>query len=515
MECICWNCGKKIPSSKLLFKFTNFYRKIIPTAIEETSEKDLKEGTSVMGLKEGADILLNAKDFFESEESLCGLRPDGADKTKKTFIQYPFPYAQLLFKGQKIAAFEEGVQEKVEDFREWLKRRIIRNGKETETYRLSVVNSGGGDIEIDQVVYEPEDGGAAFVDTQDGLRYCPSCKQPVSFLSGRYKEVTVSVIGGPRVSKSTAMTACASFFMGQNGTTQIRWEPCKWDETYGEYEKKCLDPYKEGKALQPTDTTIENIPKVAFKVIIPGYKEPLSLMFVDLPGEFNNSDGISETLVSKYSLLYENINYIWYCTDRGEIEAFQVKGEDLPIHIRELGYENGKLPLRTDVITHNMYKLRSRFENAKIIYLVGKTDAMESGDQSDYELYNADEPMEQRVVQDFSFDVRRFFEKNKKVEQYIDNYNQELSNSIRECFKNRCMMATSAYGYPPTNDAQESRPYQCALPFFWMMAVEGKMPMKTKIGNTQIEKRLSDMSEKERIITESNLYGKTQAFLTK
>lgn len=508
MRCICWNCGKKFESNQLLFKFTNFYKRIISDAIEKDNAQSVREG---------ADRLLESADFFESEENLCKLRSANARKNEKAYIFYPFPYAQLLFFKESSQRFED--QEDVENFKRWLKDRIKRKN---ESFRLSIVNSGGGDIDIDQVFYEPEDGKASFVDTQDRKRYCPYCKKSVSFLSGRYREIVVSVIGGPRVSKSTAMTACASFFMEKSSRTQIRWEPCVWDTTYEEYEKKCLKPYREGKALQPTDITIENIPKVAFKVTIPNYKETINLMFVDLPGEFNNNEGISTELIENYLDLYKNVDYVWYCTDQGEVEQFEVKEEavsskeerSLPEHIQKLGYENNRVPLKTSIITSNMQILKSHFAKAKVIYILGKSDTIGKENQERYELYNSNEDEGNAVVQGLIFDVERFFEKNKKVKQYINENNDTLYNCFTDCFKNSCFIATSAYGHLPNDYEQDSQPYQCGLPFYWMLATAGKMELKTRDGRKQIIVKLDDMNNTQREKAESNLYGKTRAFLS-
>lgn len=237
MECMCPNCGKKIKNGDLEFDLTAFLQKRLLEEIEKTEWKEsglmeqVKDGCNIYfnhWLNNGYPLKLSEKELWKYPEAVSG-----NDLTKEKKIRFSIPVKKLLEKTAKDRC-PDGDEEKSTAFVKWLEanKEILQ-----KSYILRLVKSGDGDICFDEIQYENE-----IVASQ---RICPECASAMSYYAGRYQEWTLTVLGGPRVSKSTALTSCAASFMDGNDDL-IRWEIHPKDAGAEFFKERYLKEYKEG-----------------------------------------------------------------------------------------------------------------------------------------------------------------------------------------------------------------------------------------------------------------------------
>ena len=87
------------------------------------------------------------------------------------------------------------------------------------------------------------------------------------------------------------------------------------------------------------------IPRLSFRVKVG--KKKICLTFIDLPGEFNGGKGVSVEVYRRYKHFYDNIDFIWYCTDPGEILQLDGSG-------KKLGYDKDDDIISVERLCENM-----------------------------------------------------------------------------------------------------------------------------------------------------------------
>ncbi len=502
MECMCPNCGKKIKSGELTFDMNTFVQERLLELIAG-AEPQAKDGCNIYfnhWANQGIPFQLSEKTLWNYGNSF---ENTGLEKQKNVLFQIPI---HLLAEKIKRERCPEGDEEAKEKFVEWLKsnRENCMN-----IYELRLIKHGDGDILFDEIQYKDE--------TVAKHRICPACASVMSHYAGRYPEWTLTVLGGPRVSKSTALTACAAAFMDGNDPL-ISWSIHPHDVGADFFKERYLKEYKAGRKLKATETQEDKIPRLSFKVSIGkcGAKKNICLTFVDLPGEFNDESGISDELKKRYRNIFQNIDFVWYCTDPGEIQ--QLQGEI----VRDgLGYEQ-KQVIETDRIKYNMGQLASYFAHSDrkvpVAYILGKTDsaAVSPDDKRRYGLYS-----ERGGESSLPFDVRSFFRRSEKVRKYMmDKNTGGLIEEFESMFPERCYISASAYGYNPQevgdNETREKRSYHCKEAFYWMLAlrncidvrVEYQVPGFLGFGGriNEVECKLTELEDAVRAKAYKNLY---------
>ena len=485
MKCMCPNCGRIINKGEFAFDFTEFVRKNL-----EDIMKDYEDTTS--DIMDGRDILLNG---WKNEKKLLTL-------SEAKLLEYPLSKEESGNQSTKVIQFHMPIQEIKEKMKE--SKDVFKDDKAVNTFidwfyehqedlkqktkKLSLVLEGKGDIDFNKVR-----------DVAD-VRKCPRCFATMSYWAGRYPEIKLTVLGGPRISKSTNVTACIAAFMhGRDRFVEIKGTTR--DEEYKVFKNNYLDPYENGKDLKATNTN-DNIPRVSFEVSVGEGK--ICLTFVDLPGELNNENGIDSELNPRYENVFNNIDFVWYCTDPGEIE--QLIGE------HDLGRQK---VIPTETIIDNMSILAAYFKHSKrkvpVAYIVGKTDsiALKESDKKKYGLYD---PKRQEVT--VPFNVRDFFRRSKNVRAYIMEKNRGLCEAFEENFSERCYIATSAYGYDPKtvgeNEERKPQGYNCKEVFYWMLALRNCIKVHVEVTkrktNIGINETLAKLNNDEREKAYHNLY---------
>lgn len=518
MECICPNCGRKMQSSKLAFDFTKFIR--------ETVIKSIKDPQTISG----CDMVFNNlgdQPFLESEEHLasCPCAEEQPRGKSDRYVKYQFPYQAIIDAADKSIKSskdsQNSNQEDIVKFRKWLdeNRTAVEKSMEEESV-LWLKKTDDGDIRFNAVY------------TRQGKtiaknRVCPNCFGEMSYWAGRYPEIVLTVLGGPRVSKSTTLTSCAYAFM--KGDNAIQWEGYKGDTNWKNFKENYLDFYMAGKDIKPTEVNEDTIPRLTFRIKFKNLNsKSICLTFVDIPGEYNNSEGVNEAIYRKYKNFYDNIDFVWYCTDPAEVRELDGTAEKTP-ELLHLGYEKDKGAMDTESLIINMNELSGFFKQSgrhvPVAYILGKTDSeiISEADNRQYQLFqeSVDPSLE-------TLDVRDFFRQSQKVRRYISAYNARLIDAFDSNFPDRCYIAVSAYGFDPKAEQGDTtlKAYNCKLPFYWMMALRSCIDIKTVImkngwmrkTSEEIQCRLSEVPEKNKKSEENkkrildNLYMHSSSF---
>lgn len=496
MECICPNCGRKLRSEDLGFDFTDFIReKVLDMIKGETKPESSK---IIPDCERMFNSWKSEKPILESEETLWNLEESekSMEGDRNRYVIYHLPYKEIF---ERVSAEKEGYR-----FKEWLEKFKIKI--ERTPYVLWLQKTGDGRIRINRV-FEKETGIKIAP-----VRQCPECYGVMSYWSGRYQEICLTVLGGPRISKSTTLTACAAAFMESD--SHICWEGTPEDSEWISFEENYLKLYQDGKPLRPTDVSEDKIPRVSFRVSISGKK--ICLTFIDLPGEFNGGEGLDEKIYRRYKNFYDNIDFVWYCTDAAEV--MQLLGKEK----EALGYEEQQEIIKTSRLLSNMENLSSFFTRSNrkvpVIYILGKTDTdiISPEEKMEFALFNPEEQDDDEVL-----DIRQFYEQAVRVKNYIQKYNPNMVRQFEESFEDRCYTAISAYGYNPkeidsTKSYIERRPYHCKLPFYWMLALRSCMEVRLVAQRTSLwgmkkkkeefQGRLKELPDAIRQKAEYNLY---------
>lgn len=494
---MCPNCGKKIGDGELCFNLSKAIEDMLKEFVNETKKdnekQELNDGIEYLfnGLQEEltsaqiAEILdVNKKNIIDgkdsnpacfSEKELWGMSQYGAvddDLSSFRTIEFKFPIDRILkYKGVVEKNDKDNITKDLWNFLS-SNRDILLN---KEHYlRLQKTGDSNDSICFDKIENYP-----------DIKRRCPRCLGKMSYWAGRYEEITLSVLGGPRVSKSTAVVACAAAFMSAvKPDPLIRWELSEEDEGVAAFKKDYLEVYQTGTPIEATNLNSSQIPRVSFRVTIGVEREHpmyICLTFVDVPGELNSDkDSNNKFNELRYPHIFPNIDFIWYCTDIGEVG--QLAKEDL----KDLG-RGEEAAISRAKIKDNMSKLNSYFKHkTKIVpvaYILGKTDSrkISDDDKEEYELYPSDENDKRETS--LPFNVRSFYFRSEKVKKYMEKQGSgELVDTFDKLFRDgHCYIAMSAYGFDPAHTEDYiPNPYHSKEAFYWMLALSGLIDICTE-----------------------------------
>ena len=509
MKCVCPYCGKMTESGKIGFDFTEF----ISNQLKNAMGFPMIKTEDRMGVDQGIQSVFNnlpAKDHLIFTEEEIWNWEKISESPVKTVIMY-MPYDRLI---QIFSSSKEKngglAKDSVNKTYQWLMQNssILCN----MCFPLILVKEGSGDIRFNLI--------RSTFDQKPIVkaRVCPACGEQLSFWSGRYPEICLGVLGGPRVSKTTTLTACASAFMKPGGYKGITWQGSKLDKEYIEFSNMYLRKYEAGTPIDATKTT-QSIPRVSFCVNIRDtitnvLEKIITLTFVDLPGELTNEEGINDEFYSRYAQFFENVDYIWYCTDPGEL--MQNPGSTQKA---ELGYEKDKQILTTEEISDNMMKVSALFKRLQetrpqyiefvinsrntskkeyipkvvpVAYILGKSDSSLCApmEKKEYRLYPV-EPISGHRIAERPFDLQYFTKCCNATRYYMYQKNSVLVNAFEYYFPYHCFIPVSAYGFAPTEEKSDTlRPFNVTAPFMWMLTLESCIKLTRKMdikGREKIE----------------------------
>lgn len=480
MRNVCPHCGKVIEAGQQAFDLTEFLGSQMKRYLQSNIFPKAEIGNQrlyIQGMEKFFNSMKQEYPLVFTENELWNMpsvEPESPSIVKTILLR--FPYLRVK---EQMKTFLGTRDDVLEQTYSWYSNKSSFIGG--MVFKLNLKKMSDGDILFDTIADDFDSTPIA------RERVCPhrGCNGKLSFWAGRYPEICMSVLGGPRVSKTTTLTAMANVFL--HGYQGVRWEGSQSDETYKEFEKSCLAYYNQGLPIPATELVKNNIPRISFRVTL-GNVGHIILTFVDLPGELNNEEGISAELFRRYQHYFDNVDFVWYCTDPGELirlnEAAS-EGNDAD----QLGYDEGRKVLRTEKICNNMNQMKGFFSQTEkvipVAYILGKTDhqLINPTDKHDYHLFMPGGSKNERVPADaLPLNVEAFYREARLVRNYMVEKNPQLVTTFENNFEARAYFAMSAYGWNPkdTKEPRSPEPYRCTFPFIWMLACKGYIPILTQ-----------------------------------
>lgn len=491
--CICTGCGKRLKGDALCFD------------LNPVIKKKLTEYATGKGEKSVVDKILNEY---------------GNDHYGPALLSERELWEQTAGLTQVSAGRWQGTLQI--SLREWQNPRQKLSDEEIQLWSnvmaLASKKCGGDSLQIPVDYHKISDGATRInmvraADEEIDTRYCPICGEEMSFWSGQFPELVLTVVGGPRASKSTALTACASFFMEHGKRCGITWDGKEdLDGTWKDFKKRCLDPYNENRRVEPTQSGDRDaIPRFSARITVAGVegmpRRDLILTVVDLPGEWdaNSENGgirLDSKIYKEYQEFYSNVDCVWYCTDQAELEQMDIEAatEDMKKKRAVLGYDPGRKLIRTSERVEKLNRYAGLFQkDIPVVFLLGKSDCYQNevDDQDLYQKNYYQRNYEQKcdwieIISGSSPVIygRDYHKKALFLRKFLISRNAELVRGFEEAFSARTYIAVSCYGHavkqnpdgqkpePEPKEEPAKEPYQSELPLLWTLAVKGYLMVK-------------------------------------
>lgn len=493
-KCFCTNCGWRDESEKLMF---NISKLLITKASEVVDTVNLegskKEGQSLSELIE--DILKNIpQQYYLSIDDIANGTKDG-NLQLPIFLRDQFANQIMLSIKGKSKLDDKVVDDYVTKLQSQLSNPI--------SCRL-----------IDH--YDNKDCVivAAWIDDQyHQIRYCPKCHAMVSSMAGVYPEITVSVLGGKRASKTTTLVATLYKFSRSLDGFTVTFEDKKEIREQWRVNEELLDKYEHNTSLEPTSDESgdsghkrENFVRGSFLITTP---KKVLLSFIDIPGEFidNFAEGTgAETInnfIREYTPIYQNLDFLWICIDEPILLQNSLSMDKLnDDFLKKYGYSVGdkvNQPKSVDTIYQSLAILQENLQSIKGVALIwGKIDQLGQcnrtsanpppfdnmggyGDpQTSVEYNRHRQPMLiSKYVLKRSEHVKGQIMKRKDENGNLVWKHEGFVNDISNLFKGRvCCFATSNYGHAPDKEEMTISPINTELPLLWTLAKAGMMLVK-------------------------------------
>lgn len=341
------------------------------------------------------------------------------------------------------------------------------NGKSQEilySFRELEPRKGEGEIAV----------GSLMIGTKPiSKRYCPECCAEMSSFAGACKEYVLTVIGNPRVSKSTGLAAAISYVKQQREGVSIETDGD--NENWKQFKENYLDKYEKNEKVMAT-TTGQNdngIPQFSIKVNFNTGKSCI-ITILDIPGELIKT--ANEDIWKLYGKLYKQVDYVWFCMDVPEIEQIVPGQNDANNRmLKKAGYfDDGELqsPISIGEIVGNMSKPISpigmitadRQNDVKAMFVITKSDVANENDrnlyslleQGDNELVQFDKDKEILYV-----DESHMYNKMIGWRRYISDKQGNNMGAVWKMFERSFPIhgycALSAYGIEGPNEGERPR----------------------------------------------------------
>lgn len=475
-SCICTKCGNRSDSTQLCFDFSQLFKAELEKDCDKNLETMITKVINACTNHHRGPTLLSEQDLIDwtvdhrqtSSGSSSGVLRVPAEEWKARAVK---GLSKLGLSNGDITAWEKFIQEKEFD-----------SGNVLEL-AVSYLKIDPGDIRISKVEF-PGSSNPLLT-----TRYCPCCGEEMSYWSGRFPELVLTVVGGPRISKSTALAACAAFFLDHEKECGITWEGNPDDRSWETFLEDCVDRYRSNERLDATRTGGHaSIPHFSVLVKVKGVDRRMArqliLTVVDLPGEYDtDAEGqkvqFNPALYEQYKVFYQNVDCVWYCTDKAELEELDIgKSEQART---ALGYEEGRGMIRTAERVRKLAEYAAMFrKDVLAVFLLGKSDFLQeypdfgSLYRKGYDLRNGNPWITVPVNSSPVFRGRQYHEKARRLRRLLESRNPDLVHGFEDAFQARTYIATSNYGhaFDIGGDCSLS-PYQTELPFLWLLAAKG------------------------------------------
>lgn len=493
MECICPYCGRKGRSSDLCFDFSEQFKLWKKAYFSACAREDVERFSSAFdGLVNTWSNRGYGPTFF-SESELLGHTSDLTSTGARDVFRGMLAIPTSLWK-KKLRNQRDSVPAEYRELVEFMLGDGFAKGDHVLRMEVQYYREGDGDVYITAV---RDTHGNVIADQ----RHCPHCGGVMSYWAGRYPEVVLTVLGGPRISKSTALAACADVFVHDRASCAISWQSYgvrtvdagevreKGDKSWLRFEADCLEPYSANRKVEATKTgNAEAIPRFSVLVRV-GRKTNLILTVVDLPGEYNLDRerlGVADAIFKEYQNFYQNVDCVWYCTDELELRQISIRDEDKADQAK-YGYSEGRQATPTDELAARMSQLSSLFrKDVPVVFLLGKSDTIEAGGtfrsilyRDDYRPGASSDWLEAEGNRTPVLRAKDFCDRAHRLRMYLREQNPRLIQAFEKYFPVHTFLATSNYGHGFREDGTpvgERRPFQTEAPFLWMLAMLGYLP---------------------------------------
>lgn len=502
MECICPYCGKKGKSGDLCFDFSMQFLNRKDLYFCGCASDDIERyGNSFTAMVNDWHNKGYGPTFF-SEKELLDYTKDRISTGAQGVMSGILAIRNRTVK-EKLRAWEGSVPAEYQELLEFMLGDGFAAGEYALLMKVMYYKEGDGDVQITSI---RDDKGRMIADK----RHCPHCGGVMSYWAGRYPEVVLTVLGGPRISKSTALAACADVFVSGLADCAISWQSYgvrrvdgnevreKGDKSWIQFENNCLNPYRENREVVATKTgNAEAIPRFSVRVDIgQNSKTSLILTVVDLPGEYSQDRerlGVSDSIFTKYQELYKNVDCVWYCTDVVEHKQLNISERQ---ELKRYGYDEGRNLTPTDELVTRIEQLAGLFrENVPVVFLLGKSDTVEAPESITSILYQKNyKPGASSSWLDVEGNRppilrgRDFYNRAHQLRDYLWKQNRRLIEQFEMSFPVHTFLATSNYGHyfeEVENEGGQKKtratgllaPFQTEVPFLWMLAMLGYLPV--------------------------------------
>jgi hypothetical protein len=324
-------------------------------------------------------------------------------------------------------------------------------------------------------------------------KYCGVCHEPISEFAGYNEEYVIAFLASQRVGKTACAAAMIASLEEFPGKISISTPKC--DKVWEEFDKNCLVPYKRGRPPKKTATEQEfalNF-SVQLKINSEIRKSQITLTFVDIPGEYMSTEGVSETWYQQYEDLYRCVDSFWLCVD-----VYLLK-EQIPsdVSAEDSGHVNSTSLVSTTRIIQNLQRINDlclRGQRRPTAIILTKSDEFEKGmcamqgtvnlspaERNDLFPQNAFHPHagEKKVLNmdHVLLYEREFFDISKRVRNILHRENKRLIDSVESIFPLRAFFSLSAYGHGGISEQSENPPmsFQVLLPLLWFLALRSRI----------------------------------------
>lgn len=492
-KCFCTNCGWRDESEKLTF---NISKLLITKAIEVVDTVDLEDSR-----RTGLSLSDSIKDMLSNSTQQYYLSiEDIAKGTKDENLQLPTLLCET-FANQIMRSFKEqiGLDDKVvKDYVAKLQSQLSNP--------ISCRLIGHSDNKDCVIV------AASIGDQYHQIRYCPECHAMVSSMAGVYPEITVSVLGGKRASKTTTLVATLYKFSRRLDGFTVTFEDKKEIQAQWSVNEKLLDDYEHNTAFEPTshesgDSRHKRVNFVRGSFLITTPKKVL-LSFIDIPGEFidNFAEGAdAETVndfIREYTPIYQNLDFLWICIDEPVLLQNSLsRGKLTDDFLKKYGYSVGDeviQPKSVGTIYQSLARLQENLRSIKGVALIwGKIDQLgrcnrasdnpppfdNMGRYSDTQTSMKYNRYQQPILISEYVLKRSEHVKSQIIKRQDENGNRvwdhrEFVKDISSLFKGKgrvCFFATSNYGHTPNTNEMTISPINTELPLLWTLAMAGML----------------------------------------
>jgi len=359
-------------------------------------------------------------------------------------------------------------------------------------------------------------------------KVCGVCRHPLYAHAGQNPEIVIGLLGSERVGKSSVIAATIHAGQQASGLWTNRndnwyWKfPVEGDDAQWEAIKRdLLVPYEKGRAVLKTREGLASHQFcVSLEMHVPKQERMLTVTFVDLPGEYLNTN--ISMLRSDCKGLFDNADVYWFCLDIVQLQAnnnleFMMRhGYDVSVE-RTDGSTKTAAEIEEECDQHiihpdrfgGLQAIKDELNNFKgrAAIILTKSDDFENTPvlfNPDQAIGKADAPIYDVSSAEDGLGLweTKFVKHSRKVlEAAFLNYSASASawpESLQEIFPDHAFFSFSAYGFTPLKKGSLDtkvpiKPYRTRWPMLWTLAILGYLDVKIVVRRSKGKKDIDEV----------------------